>query len=59
MRRLSGHNVADIWTQGAKYYEHLYACCGSMGGGGGVLGGNQGVLKLVYARPIYHKKTVS
>ena len=30
--RFSGHKVADIWTQGAQYYEHLHAFITSMGG---------------------------
>ena len=30
--RFSRHKVADIWTQGATYYEHLYTCSRSKGG---------------------------
>ena len=30
--RFSGHDGADIWTQGAQYYEHIYACSRWTGG---------------------------
>ena len=30
--RFSGHNLAFIWTQGAQYLEHPYACSRSMAG---------------------------
>ena len=30
--RFPGLKMADIWTQGAQKYEHLYACSRSMGG---------------------------
>ena len=30
--KLSGHQLADFWTQGAQYYKHLYACSRSMEG---------------------------